>query len=124
MAHVNYLDKDDMQDETYNTLSELLISAIRAFREKHIKNLHSDLDAMFCVIWTRMKEPDRTKVEKELTEIGNRIFSTEDLEEEELTQLFDRTRELFKLLTKALDDIGILFKIKANLDALVTQGSE
>jgi hypothetical protein len=124
MAYVNYTQKDDMQDQTYMVLTELIIDSIKAFREKDARTLHSDLDSIYLLVHNRMSREESEGVEETLREVDAILYGElgDDPEEILHSQCIIRLRELLKTLTRLLDEKGILLKMRADLDALVAGG--
>lgn len=122
MAHVNYGEQEDLQNDTFKIISQILIDAILAYREHNLKVLHTDLDIIYLFTWNRLPEEEAKEFEKTLSAMSNAIHGTENDRSDDgvyLSQVYDEARELLKKMTKVLDDQGILWKIKADLDRLV-----
>lgn len=124
-SYVSYRDQDDMQDDTYKILSELIIDAIYALRGKDIRTLHSDIDSMYIMVWSRMSREQQGEFERRLEDAAGEIYSP-DVGNDPLanSNTFDTLRLLLKDLTRVIDEMGILFRMRTDIDKLVTRGKQ
>lgn len=124
MAFAHFGEKDDMQDDTYKIIGTLLADAIVSWQQKDIERYYSDVDSLYCLIWSRLDDATADEFELKLKKAGSTIYSSNpDVDEEvrlsNMTATFDDLRMIFKQLTKRLDQIGILFKFKVNADEII-----
>lgn len=127
MVHVNYLDKDDMQDDTYKLIGTLLADAIISWQTKDILRYHADIDSLYCIVWSRLAPDVQKDFENKLQRASQVVYAQEpdidmQVREQELTRTFDELRTIFKEITKELDKVGILFKLKTKPDVMITRG--
>jgi hypothetical protein len=120
MAYVDYSRKDDMQDDTYNIISELIIDAIGQYRVKNVSMLYSDIDSIFLLTHKRFKKESREMIERELERLDQALYG-ENVANDQfiMSDILRDLRRLLKVITGELDDMGILFKMKADIDKLV-----
>lgn len=124
MAFVNYADNDDMQNDTFKIITELFIDAIRMYRMTEVKLLYRDIDAIFLMSHKKLEGKIPDDFEKRLNDMREIIFSVPEGEGEGqlvLSAAFDELRCLLKELTAGLDEAGLLFKMRTDLDSLVTR---
>lgn len=105
-----------MQDDTYKIIAGLLFDCIIAKRQKDIKSYYDTIEDLYDLAHNRikmdLKEP-LDAVRQEIYGIGAQRGPFHE------SKCLEDLRELYREITKALDDAGILFRIRADLDRLV-----
>lgn len=126
MAYVEHKGKEDMQEDTYRILSELIIDSIMALRNKDVMTLHGDIDSIYLLVWSRMAVDRQEHFEKQLKDLGNTLYNGDErIDDLQRSLLFDELRQLLKELTGVLEEeLGILLRIKADIDKLVARGHQ
>lgn len=114
--------KEDIQEDTYMYLGALIRDAGENLRMKNAEGLYSDLEIIYYLVHMRMDDEEDETFSKQLENINKFLFSEGDKNGQELSIVFDREKKLFKKLTRLLDDMGILFRIRADPNLLVTGG--
>lgn len=118
--------RDNMQEDTFSLIANQLFLIDIAYRQKNVQELHGLLDSMYLFVWNRLNKEENNEVETKLKGIANILYTKQDELSGDggllMSRLLDDCRTIIKMLTKALDRTGILFKIQTDLDELVKQG--
>ena len=123
---INYGDREDMQDDTYKLISELLTMAMIAYNDKDANRLHSSVDSLFILTHSRMEQDEANKFNDSLKEASQAIYGNdpdapEDLQGQRITEVIDNLREILMKISRVLDDKGILFKMKVDPSTMAIQ---
>ena len=115
--------KEDMQDDTFHILSHLVIEMIVAYKDKNVKNLYELLDVIFGFVGAKFPKTNNKDISffSKLELIRPKIYDLNNKDQYKQNQLFDELRPLYRELNKVLINKGILLRIEADLDTLVTQ---
>lgn len=127
MTHVRYTDRDDMQDETYKTISDLIVSSILSYRNKNAEQLYADLDSIYLMVWSKLDKKDGERIQDLLLRANGLLYGPgADMDEgemgEHLSRVLDELREVLRLLTGYLVKVGILFKMRTPVGELSMRG--
>lgn len=120
MSFISYNTKEDMQNETFASLAWDCNEAKAALKAKEPVKLLCELDAIFrtCINrWGDKKEAIR----KEILAVEEILFREEEMNDYQRSVVFKRLREVYTVMMGVLDDKGLLFRIRQNLDELYKQ---
>jgi hypothetical protein len=114
-------DREDIQADTLNTIAFYVTTALRALYIKDPIALCSALDCLYCLVLTKVDED----VEKDLDELKDFLYKREefiedDEEAEHMSEALDMGRKVLMRMNRELDEQGLLFKIRTDLDSIVT----
>ena len=118
MAFISYEQREDFQDDTFKMVAGLVARAIDAQVHKDLESLFTSVDAIYTILWKRIKETEafREKLEKLRVE----LYTTEADDYTKSRQL-DEARELWRDLAGCLDDGGLLLRERLDKSELVTR---
>jgi hypothetical protein len=125
MSYINYNEPDDMQDDTFKVVMQLIIKCIdsqSSFMDTGTRGdvckLYSTLLILYSTIWKRLGS-NHLVIQKILKNCRDMLFSKEKKESPE--KVFEILQEVYRIMAGILDDKGLLFKAKADLDSLVAR---
>ncbi len=123
MVYVDYNEKDDMQDDIYKLVGLLLKDCVFAGLAKDAYGLLDSLDWAFRTLHSRMKEKSCKDIRSALDHAKVALYPEDGVVEDIiLSGVFDDLADVYSDMTAALNSVGILMKMKINLDELIKEG--
>ena len=121
---VNYAQRDDMQEDTYQIIAALVIEGVGYRREKDPMRLFTITDTLydFVALEISKNEADPEHPFKDrLAALENKVFSNgyNRLSPQLRSELYVEVRSLWRECLAALRKAGLLFKMKADLDNIL-----
>ena len=121
---VNYGERDDMQEDTYQIIAALVIEGVGYRREKDPMRLFTITDTLydFVALEISKNEVDPENPFKDrLRALENKVFSNSynKLGPHQRSELYVEVRDLWRECLSALRKAGLLFKMKADLDNIL-----
>lgn len=121
-AFIDGYGADDMQQDTYRIVAALVYESMRSYRAKQPANLERDVSSLFLLVRMRLKKERRAEMKKKLDEVKNLLYGRASLTIPQQNDLFDKEEELLGEILEELDNAGILYRARSDLNALVAGG--
>ena len=116
MAFFNAHEKEDMQDDTYKLIAALLWHWVEVKDRRDLVGCYNVIENLYDLAHNRIK----MEFLPELDRARQDVFGI-DKQEGVLhkSKCIEDLRGLFRIITKSLDDSGILFKARVNTAEMI-----
>jgi len=119
MAFISYEQREDFQDDTFKMVAGLVARAIDAQVHKDLESLFTSVDAIYTILWKRIKNNEEFSVRLEA--LRKQLYAVDVVDEFGKSRQLDEARALWKELAGALDDGGLLLRERLDKSELVTR---
>lgn len=123
MRFLDNQQKEDITQDTYGQLAYHVAVGMESIRQKDAKELHNSLLCIYLFVWRRMEKTDAEDFEKKLDSTGKIIYSDKYHDPVQASRIFDTLLPLMKECTGLLDEMGILYGMKTDVNTIVAGGA-
>lgn len=121
MSYIDYKSKEDLQDDTFKQIAALNWNCMIALGDKDVNTVIDALDVLYLTCWKKLGNDLKEDFEERLRALEASLYRLEgsgDEVSQARSGLFNQSRELYKEMSGALSDAGLLFRATVSSDQI------